>query len=526
MKRFSRRELLRFAGISFGAAALAGCAATPTAAPAATEAPKVEEKPTEVPAATAPPAAGVKLTTMWRTSPTENEMLEKVIKVWAKKHPDITVEPIYAPWDEYEPKLLAMYAGGIAPDVLGIGGTNPFAERFIRGMVLSLQPFIEADTALREGLYPMSIKVYTLRGELCALPHVICPAGVSFNATRFDEAGLKYPPYDWNDESWTWEAMIALAKQLTVDKDGDGKIDQYGLNIGHRSIWYLTRMWGEDVVSAEDYAEGVMHKLNTDKPEVYEALVAGVTAVADAIHKDKVNPTPDTAQALGQMGPMLKTGAIAMEFTGGWAIWPPLPEEMKFGIAPNPLAKTRGKQVWVDPVQITSTTKYPKESWEFCKYLVSADESWDIQIEHRTVVPAWQPALPKYVDRWGGSLVLSKDEYQKFLSQCLEQATNDVPCHVLVGWAAARDAFIAELQPVWLGTKSPKEAVDTLIPLVNEKFQEKLQELQLAFHEEPVFGLNGATLLASLNGCEGCSASSGCSGHCAGCSKECASKKA
>jgi hypothetical protein len=141
-------------------------------------------------------------------------------------------------------------------------------------------------------------------------------------------------------------------------------------------------------------------------------------------------------------------------------------------------------------------------------------------------VPAWQPALPKYVDRWGGTLVLSKDEYQKFLSQCLEQATNDVPCHVLVGWAAARDTFIAELQPVWLGTKSPKEAVDTLIPLVNEKFQEKLQELQLAFHEEPVFGLNGATLLASLSGCEGCSASSGCSGHCAGCSKECASKKA
>jgi len=483
----TRRDLLRLMGIGAGATALAACAATPAPAAPPTA---VEEKPTEAEATAAPSEEEVKLTTMWRTSPTENEMLEKVIAAWAETHPDITVEPIYAPWDEYEPKLLSMYAGGIAPDILGIGGTNPFAERFVRGMVLSLQPFIERETDVRDGLYPMSINVYTLKGELCALPHCICPSGVSYNATRFDEAGLDYPPHDWTDDSWTWDEMIALAKQLTIDKDNDGKIDQYGLNIGHRSIWYLTRMWGADVVSSEDYAEGVMHKLNTDKPEVYEALLAGVTAVADAIHKHKVVPSPDTAQALGQMGPMLKTGAIAMEFTGGWAIWPPLPEDMAFGIAANPLAKTRGNQVWVDPVQITSTTKFVEESWQFCKYLVSADESWDIQIEHRTVVPAWQPALPKYVERWGGTLVLSQDEYQQFLSQCLDQATNDVPCHILVGWAAARDIFRAELEPVWLGTKEPKEAIDTLIPLMQSAYRD------------------------ASRGC-GCS---GCGGGCSGCS--------
>lgn len=520
-KVLTRRMFLKSAAVGSGAAFLAACVPTPTPAVAPTT--PHEEVPTPAAEVTvAAPEGAIKLTTMWRTNPTENEMLEKAIKLWAEKHPDIVVEPVYAPWDEYEPKLLAMYAGGMAPDVLGIGGTNPFAERFVRGMVLSLQPFIEQDTALRDGLYPMAVKVYTLKGELCALPHVICPAGVSYNATRFDEAGIKYPPYDWEDESWTWDAMIALAKQLTQDKDGDGKIDQYGLNIGHRSPWYLTRMWGQDIISSDDYAQGVVHKLETDKPEVYEALVTGIQKVADAIYTDKVTPSPETSQALSQIGPMLKTGAIAMEFTGGWAIWPPLPEEFKFGIAPNPLAKSRGKQVWVDPVQITSTTKYVKESWEFCKFLVSDMDSWAIQIEHRTVVPAWQPALDPYVERWGKGLVLNPDQYRQFLAQCLAQATNDVPCHVLVGWAAARDTFRAELDSVWLNEKSAKEAVDTMLPLMNEKFEEKLKELKLAFSQEPIFGITAVAIrqaYADACGC-GCSAC-GKASSCAGCSASC-----
>jgi len=448
-RKISRRHLLQLSGLGLGAATLVACAATPAPAAPPTA---VEEKPTEAEATAAPSEEGVKLTTMWRTSPTENEMLERIISVWAEKHPDIAVEPIYAPWDEYEPKLLSMYAGGIAPDVLGVGGTNPYAERFVRGMVLSLQPFIEQDAEIRDGVYPMALDTYTLGGELCALCYCICPSGVSYNATRFDEAGIDYPTHDWTDDSWTWDEMIALAKQLTIDKDNDGKIDAYGLNIGHRSPWYLTRMWGQDIVSDEDYAEGVVHKLNTDKPEVYEALLEGVTAVADAIHKHQVTPSPETAQALSQMGPMLKTGAIAMDFTGGWAVWPPLPEEYKFGIAPNPLAKTRGKQVWVEPFQISATTKYPKESWEFCRLFVLDDQALDIQIEHRTVIPALQAALPRYVEKWGVDLVLNAEEYEKMLRGCLDQAVSTVPCHILVGWAAARDIFRAELEPVWLGT--------------------------------------------------------------------------
>ena len=30
---------------------------------------------------------------------------------------------------------------------------------------------------------------------------------------------------------WKWADMVAAAKKLTKDKDGDGKIDEYGLGV-------------------------------------------------------------------------------------------------------------------------------------------------------------------------------------------------------------------------------------------------------------------------------------------------------
>ena len=488
-RRLTRRNFLRLSAVAATGAVIAACApATPQIIEVEKEVPVkevvVETVVVEKEVVVEKPVEVVHLRTMWRTNPTENPMLEELIDAWDEKDTNIRVELIVVPWDEYEPKLMTMYAAGVAPDIFGIGGTNPFAERAVRGIVISLDPYMDTEPEVKEDMFPIAVEAYTLGGKLIALPHIICYPGVFCNATLFDEAGLDYPPVDWKGSGWTWDDMIETAKKLTLDKDGDGKIDQYGLSPGHSSPWYYTRMWGGDLVSEEDYAAGVLHGWQTDDPDVYNACVNGLQAKADATYKHEVTPTPATMSALSEMGSPLKTGMVAMNFTGAWAIWGELPEKFKFVAAANPLGGekgkgTRGNQVWVDPLQICSQAKYPDAAWEFSRWMVTDEEALTIQIPYRAVVPVVQSAFPLYMKAWSGQLAMSDADQEKTILGGIEAATSDVPCHILVGWAAIRDIFSAELEPVWLGDKSAKEAVDTMIPLIEEAIQKNLEELEL-----------------------------------------------
>ena len=490
MRKLTRRDFLRLSAAAATGAIVAACA---PAAPQIVEVEKevpVEKKVVETvivekEVVVEKPVKAVELRVIWRTDPGENKGLEAEIESWEAKHPNVSVKQVYAPWDEFEPKLMTMYAGEVAPDIIGTGGTNPYGERFVRGMVLALDPYLDTEPELKEDFYPIGIRSYTMQGKIIGLPITIAWPGVFYNATLFDEAGVDYPPVDWKGSGWTWGDMIETAKKLTLDKNGDGKIDQYGLQPGHSSPWYYTRLWGEDLISEDDYKTRILHKWQTDDPDVYNACVNGLQARADAIYEHKVTPTPATMSAISEMGSPLKTGVLAMNFTGGWAVAPPLPEKFKYGAAANPLGGehgegTRANNEWVDPFQITDQSANPDAAWEFIKYMVSDKEAVRIRVTYGYFVPSVQSGFPIWMEEYApGLTAMSAADVEKTILGGLEVATADVPCHGIVGWSSIRDIFRGESEPVWLGDKSAKEAVDAMIPLVQERLQENLETLGL-----------------------------------------------
>ena len=485
MYHVSRREFLSLSAGLGSLAVLSACTpkAEPTKAPeaAATKAP-VKVEPTKAPAVKEP----VTIQLMWRTNPDEQNMTDEIVEAFEGKNPDIKIEVAVSPWDEFEPKLMTNYAGGIAPDVIGTGGTNPYVERYYRGMVLELDPYADKVPDLMKGLWPVGVDSYTINGKLIAFTFAVLNAGVFINATRFQEAGEELPPASWEDASWTWDALIEKAKKLTLDTDNDGKIDKFGLNAGHSSPWTYTRLWGEDLVSDEDYAAGIVHKWQTDKPEVYDAMVNGLQARADVVYKHKVGPDPATSSALGQMGSMLKTGAIAMDFTGGWAVWGELPEDFEFAAAPNPLggvdgSGTRVNNTWAEPLQICSQTEHADEAWKFLAFYVGDEDALASQLHWRTMIPAKMEVLPKYLESMIPKLKgMTAENVKTYFDGALAAAETTVPCHILSGWAAGRDAFHAALDPVWAGEKDVAEIADKMIEDCNAKYAENMKALGLS----------------------------------------------
>jgi multiple sugar transport system substrate-binding protein len=213
--------------------------------------------------------------------------------------------------------------------------------------------------------------------------------------------------------------------------------------------------------------------------------VNSLQARADAMYKHEVTPSPETAASLGQMGPMLKTGVIAMEFTGGWALWGDLPEEFDFRYAINPLggangSGTRVENCWVDPIQLSSQSKYPDAAWEFMRFSVFDEDGQQVGIKARSVIPAAKSAFDAYLAEYSERIAMTEEEQRTFYTGALAQAETTVPCHILVGWAAIRDIFRSELEPVWLNEKTAKEAVDDMIPMVNQKLEDFLAELEIS----------------------------------------------
>ena len=69
----------------------------------------------------------------------------------------------------------------------------------------------------------------------------------------FDAAGIPYP-----DETWDWDKLVEVGKQLTKDTDGDGTVDQWGLytettdmeNAWSSFVWQA----GGDILNADGTA--------------------------------------------------------------------------------------------------------------------------------------------------------------------------------------------------------------------------------------------------------------------------------
>lgn len=92
-------------------------------------------------------------------------------------------------------------------------------------------------------------------------------SGMYYNKRIFKEAGLKDPQQLMDENNWNWTTMLDAAKKLTVDNNGDGKADQYGLAGAHYIFSELLIASNGGVIFDE-----ASKKVAFDSPQALEAL--------------------------------------------------------------------------------------------------------------------------------------------------------------------------------------------------------------------------------------------------------------
>jgi multiple sugar transport system substrate-binding protein len=258
-------------------------------------------------------------------------------------------------------------------------GGDGFASDRYRGLITDLTPLIERDKVDMSDFIPSVLAIYQSEGKQWGIPFLTTGSYIYYNMKLFDEAGIPYPTTDWDDQSWTWDAMVALAKKLTKNTDDINKA-VFGIDTGYNNLEGPPMIFGHFVWPDDAYSTGFADKVTVSDP----TSIMAFQKYHDLIYVDKVAPDAAANQAMDQLGGAFGSGKLAMNFEGGWGHWNFKdyindPNGFCWGAAPMPWGSPDAKLravIYTDPWVITAgmDAENTDLAWNFVKFLTSKDQ--------------------------------------------------------------------------------------------------------------------------------------------------------
>ncbi len=446
-----RRSVLLSAGSIGGAAVLAACAGT---APGAQQ-----------PGA-APRAASGTVTWFVRSNQQENDWQKNsVIPNLAKQYPQLTVDLEVVAGGDFDAKLTSRVVGGQSPEVWTHHGNRAFVDYMKNGWLEELTPLVSRDKIDLGAFLPNTVEWFRNQGKLWAMPYFQSYGSfVFYNKDMFDRAGLKPPPADGTDKTWTWDAMVETAQKLTRATGGTDA--QFGLQAFSDGAQFLAQttamLFGGDVFLPEHYKDGIAQKTQLDSP----ASIDGHQARQDLIFRQHVIPNADDTKALGVAGDLFQGGKIGLNLAAGWQVrnYTIGVKDFKWGIAPIPGKKKSAGPNFTDSWMLGKQSKNREGGWALIKYTVTPDE---------------QRAFTR-ITGTGCTIKASEDEWYKQMGDRMPVAdvkkvtefslknSFELSQHTFAKWSEILTAVRAVADPLWKNQAMAADALRAGKPQVDQ----------------------------------------------------------
>jgi multiple sugar transport system substrate-binding protein len=148
----------------------------------------------------------------------------KFLPYLQKKFPNISYELVNP---SKEMTINSMIAAGQVPDLI-FSGEKEVPQLSVLGISEDLNALIKEnklDMGQFEAIADTTIKSYSDKGEMLALPYALQYYATFYNKDIFDKFGVPYPK-----DGMTWDDLIGIAKKLTRNEGG---VQYYGLQAGN-----------------------------------------------------------------------------------------------------------------------------------------------------------------------------------------------------------------------------------------------------------------------------------------------------
>jgi multiple sugar transport system substrate-binding protein len=340
------------------------------------------------------------------------EYMNQVVDAFQQANPCVTVSLVPNIENDANTRRLTMIASGTAPDLIATGESwiPLYAEA---GGFLDLTPFIKGS----EGFDPATVfqeAVYN-QGFYKGVPYAIAKdystSGFYINKALFDAAGIEYPK-----EGWTWDDVLDIAQQLTLDSNGNNatspdfdptKIVQWGTDEINDGWWrgYQSYLYSWDAHTISDDGTTTQGYLNSDN------AVKAWEFYRDLDFKYHVAPTANEIGSIqGGRVQMFQDGkiAIGVTFHGPW--WQDTFNQtpnLSWGVAPLPVGPngTHESAVMWMGWGINAKTAHPNEAWSLLKFLTTEPGERVFALKALTAVQSVSQDMQRVNDPYWGVFI-------------------------------------------------------------------------------------------------------------------------
>ena len=303
-----------------------------------------------------PPGSDNLRLSSWVSSPSETELFKGTLADFRARYPDLEFkyEPIPG---NYSEKLQLMLGTKTAPDLFFLKGmTAPSYMSF--GVLHPLDDWMAQTTDFdKEDFYPFALEAFQYDGKQYGLPKDFNPYVLFYNKQLFREAGIDSLPTNWAE-------LEQAAMQLTKDKDGDGKTDQFGFIVEPSVEMVMPFVYQNDgYFQNPDGTLGITDEPFIEALEFYYGLYQkGVATMAQD-------------EGVAWNGDAFGRGICAMAMSGGWLL-PFLKDnypDLEYGIIPLPAGKKQATVAFTTAYAMPKATKFGEEAWQIMDYLVGKE---------------------------------------------------------------------------------------------------------------------------------------------------------
>ncbi|WP_102348044.1 ABC transporter substrate-binding protein [Bacillus sp. Marseille-P3661] len=360
---------------------------------------------------------------------------DDLVKRFEEINNDITVNLEYIPWGEGQNQLISSAANQTLPDVSTIAGRWT-AQMVEMGVVEPLDEFFPE--GYKEEFVPAAFNTTQYKDQTWGLPVGFTTTGLFYRQDWLEEAGYTEPPK-------TWDEFLDVATSMTKD-------DRYGFGlVGHNSmettLFWVPFLWsnGGELLNEN----GTQATFNSK--EGIEALQFYIDLYKNASPEGSINYKRGDSQNL------FLSGAVGMTTVGPW-----FPKsiksdaaDMKYGIAPYPVAKEPVNMGTADHIVMFNTTEHKEAAWKFVEFFTNQENDL-----------AWakkQGFIPYRTANLEDEEIRSNPDMAFFL----DVATQSRTYPTLPEWPQIDQAIADAVQQALMGEMTPEEALNEAAEKVN-----------------------------------------------------------
>lgn len=376
-------------------------------------------------------------------------LYKRLVKDFENKH-QVRINVFRIPFHGQGEKIMYACSSRTAPDIarMDIGLIPKFAAG---NALLSLDDLglKEFESELLEpALDAGRVYLPNIGTKSYAIPDEFTTLALYYNKEMFINVGL-----DQNRPPTNWLEFIDYAKKLTIDKDGDGRIDQYGFAMEITPWWSMPFLFSfQGKVLDEETMECKLSESGAVKALKFQVDLSNKLKVEGGAWRSGAI-TPD-------MG--FKNKVYAMILNGPWNLENFKNANLNFGVSLIPGNSSLGikskTNVGGNANVIFKSSKSPRLAMKFLRYLSSKE----VQL-------TWMQELGAIpINKKVSKLALQNNNIDQNLRIFMEQATFAEGRPKIPGYDKIDRIISNEMETAFSGDRTPEEAMVKACKMIRE----------------------------------------------------------